>query len=135
MRQSAEHPRCRGNTPGSDVLRPGPERVGRQLGGTVQCIQPAAHILQRLGQLGVSRANVIQTGAGTQQPRPQYVPSLLEEDHGTVRPSRIESGSAYGRLNEAALKTVSALEAYEPFPDAIREDRIRVAIPIEYSLI
>lgn len=60
--------------------------------------------------------------------------SLIVLRNGDIQSIEVKSASTFSRLNDAALKTVSALKRYKPLPDAFGDDRLVVDVPIEFSL-
>lgn len=59
---------------------------------------------------------------------------LEVERDGAIRAVRLNKSSGFSRLDEAALKVVSGIPKYEPLPEAVREERLSVEVPIEFTI-
>lgn len=64
----------------------------------------------------------------------RVVISLTLLPDGSIGDIAVISPSSFERLDRAALETVKAVKRYEPFPEGLSGDVIRVEIPIEYAL-
>lgn len=53
---------------------------------------------------------------------------------GKIENLAVEKPSDYTRLNEAALKLVSTVETYKPFPEGEKVESLAVEVPIDYVL-
>lgn len=55
--------------------------------------------------------------------------------HGNVLSASIKKSSGNAELDRAALDMLAKAEPLPPFPSSMKQDRISIAIPVEYSLI
>lgn len=53
---------------------------------------------------------------------------------GTIENVQVKGGSAFPRLDQAAVELVAGLGKYRPLPDGVTSDRLLVELPVDYIL-